>query len=111
MENKHRFNFTFSLVNILALFISSAFAENTPAQAALPDANKNALDPQFLFLFVLGIFIVVLLVVLYMLYALNIFLKNAKKSGAIKDVPAFLKFTDPVPIEREHEILLDHHYD
>jgi cytochrome c oxidase cbb3-type subunit 3 len=50
-------------------------------------------------------------VVIYTLYALNIFLTKAKSSGEIKDTPAIFKLTDPIPIDREHEIMLDHDYD
>jgi len=60
---------------------------------------------------VLASTITVLLILLYVLYALNIFLASAKQSGDIKGVPAILKFTDAVPVEREHEILMDHDYD
>ncbi|HVD98915.1 MAG TPA: cbb3-type cytochrome c oxidase N-terminal domain-containing protein [Cytophagaceae bacterium] len=112
MENKHRLKYyTSLLVSVITLFFSTAFAQEVSMPATTTADSTSKLDPQFLFLFVLGIFIVVLLIVLYMLYALNLFLKNARQTGAMKEVPALLRFTDPVPIEREHEILLDHNYD
>lgn len=111
MKNKRRFQVLFFLITVFTLLLPDVYAQEPMAPAA--DASKagNALDSQFLFVFVLVIFIVILLVVLYTLYALNIFLTDARRSGVMKDTPSLLKFTDPVPIDREHEIMLDYNYD
>lgn len=89
------------------LFTANVYAEDSTPAAGAQLPNKE----QMIFIIVLSVSAVVLLVLLYMLYALNIFLSAARKSGDMKDVPAIFKFTDAVPIEREGEIILDHNYD
>ncbi len=66
---------------------------------------------QVVLIVVLGISIIVLFVMIYIIYALTIFIDSAKKVGYIKETPSLLRLTDAVPIERENEIMLDHNYD
>jgi cytochrome c oxidase cbb3-type subunit III len=103
MKSKLTIIFTF----LLCFFSSSSFA-----QGATAEATSKGMDlSQIVLVAVLVISMVVLLVLMYVLYALSIFLTSARKSGQMNSTPDILKFTDAVPIEREHEILLDHNYD
>ncbi len=110
MKNTRLFKFILLFIGLFTMVTTGAWAQEAEAQVAASSAGKFP-GEQTLLVIVLVIFVLILLVVLYTLYALNIFLGNARSSGVMKDVPAIFKFTDPVPIDREHEILLDHDYD
>lgn len=97
--------------SIIALFLSLLTFKGY-AQESIPAAVGQGCDsPQMVLIAVLSISIIILLVMIYLIYALTIFLALAKKSGDIKDTSPLLRFTDAVPIEREYEIMLDHNYD
>jgi cytochrome c oxidase cbb3-type subunit III len=101
MKNK----IAFTLIFLLSLITNFGSAQTPANNVTEPDNSKIVL------IAVLSVSIIVLFVLLYLLYALNVFLNAAKKSGDIKETPPMLRLTDAVPIEREHEIMLDHNYD
>lgn len=102
---KNKITLTFALLfNLLALVAQGQDSNSTPVL----DTDNTS---KIVLIAVLSVSIIILFVLLYFLYALNVFLNAARKSGDIKESPAMIRLTDAVPIEREHEIMLDHNYD
>jgi cytochrome c oxidase cbb3-type subunit 3 len=95
------------IVVLLNLIVLNGYGQDSSLNTITPESGTS----QVLLIFAFGIISIVLLVLIYTLYALNVFLSFAKKSGDIKQTPDLLRLTDAVPIEREHEIMLDHNYD
>lgn len=94
----------FLIVSFL-LLIHSAFATSIAvADTTIAPANSTSI----IIIFVLGILIVLLLALICFLYYLSIALNviYAKEDGK-----QLFDFTGAVPVEREHEIALDHNYD
>jgi cytochrome c oxidase cbb3-type subunit 3 len=95
----------FFVVSFL-LMIHSAFATSVAADVPAPAAaDTNSV----ILIFVLGTLIVLLIALISFLYYMSIALQVMYANG--KDVKPLFDFTDAVPIEREHEIMLDHNYD
>jgi cytochrome c oxidase cbb3-type subunit 3 len=95
---------------ILLFLISFALA-SVGAYAEGTETQGQTTSSQLVLVVVLSVSVLVLLVLCYILYVLNVFLKKLKNEGALQETPAIFRFTDAVPMEREHEILLDHSYD
>jgi len=79
--------------------------------AASSSEKASGGTDQLVFSVVLIALSVILLVLCYTLYSLSLFLNSAKKAGVMTETADILKLTDAVPLDREHEILLDHCYD
>jgi cytochrome c oxidase cbb3-type subunit III len=91
------------------LFFFSLFGVELLASNGTENTVSN--QGQVVFIVALVAMIVVLLSASYLLYALSAFMNAAKKAGVMTDTKDILKLTDAIPIEREHEILLNHSYD
>ncbi len=94
----------YSLLFLFTVVGLNAFAADA-SQEASSGSNQLVLGV------VLASLSVILLVLCYTLYSLSLFLNSAKKAGVMTDTTDILKLTDAVPLDREHEILLDHSYD
>jgi len=93
------------LVTSFLLMIQSSFAADVVANAV----KKSASYDSIVLIFVLGILIVLLFAIIAMLYYMAIALRviNGNKDS---QKPLF-DLIGGVPVEREHEILMDHEYD
>ncbi|HSZ24339.1 MAG TPA: cbb3-type cytochrome c oxidase N-terminal domain-containing protein, partial [Cytophagaceae bacterium] len=112
MKNNFVKNRISLLFGFLVLLVTDSFAQDAiTVQKDSLGKDGGMLNPQVLLIFVLAVTFIITLVILYLLYALNVFMSSMKKTGEMKEVPVLLKFTDAVPIEREHEIMMDHNYD
>jgi len=91
------------------LFLFTSIGFNAFATSSSEELNGG--KDQLVLGVVLVSFSVILLVLCYTLYSLSLFLTSAKNAGIMTDTTDILKLTDAVPLDREHEILLDHCYD
>ncbi|MCU0429411.1 MAG: c-type cytochrome [Cytophagaceae bacterium] len=100
------------LLSLLFLGIPSVFAQEAPAAASAESSSSFFNADNWIIVVVLVVIIVVLLAILYMLYALSVFMRMVNKADGkeVENTP-FIDFNAAVPIEREHEILTDHEYD
>jgi cytochrome c oxidase cbb3-type subunit 3 len=103
MKNK----IIFAIVILFNLFAFNGFSQELSTGTSKQETNTS----QIVLIAVLIISIIVLFVLIYIIYALNIFLNSARKTGDIKEAIPLLSLTGAVPIEREYEILLNHNYD
>jgi cytochrome c oxidase cbb3-type subunit 3 len=113
MKNLFSNKFKQAILSLVALFTSVvAFAEETK-EAVKPAAESTTfLTSDMLSLIVIGVMIFILIVVIFILVTLQNVLHFAKYGvEAPEEVKPLIDLTDAVPIEREHEILLDHNYD
>lgn len=96
---------------ILLLFSLLAFAHPSFATSVVSEvAAASTSSTSALLIFVLCILIVLLIGLIFFLYSLSIAMQAMNANGKVQQKPLF-DFTDAVPVEREHEILLDHNYD
>jgi cytochrome c oxidase cbb3-type subunit III len=98
-----------SILILLSFLLVGQFAFAT---SAIPEVTSgDTSSTSAIIIFVLCILIVLLIGLLFFLYSLGSVLQlmNGSHEGIVKK-PLF-DLTDAVPIEREHEILLDHNYD
>ncbi|MGN6648102.1 MAG: cbb3-type cytochrome c oxidase N-terminal domain-containing protein [Cytophaga sp.] len=95
----------FFVVSFL-LMIHSAFATSIAAEVPAPSVSDSS---SVILIFVLSTLIVLLLAFIYFLYYMSIAMQVMYANG--KEAKPLFDFTDAVPIEREHEIMLDHNYD
>ena len=93
------------LVISFLLMIHSSFAASVVTEVAPQSSNSNSIT----LVFVLGILIVLLLAILVMLYYMTIALRVM--SGKKDSSEPLFDFTGGVPVDREHEVMMDHEYD
>ncbi len=103
MKNKIAFIGTI-LLNFLTL---NSFAQDMQQPVVQSESSMSSV----VLILVITVSVLVLLVLIYVLYALSVFIDSAKKTGAMKGAIALMPLTGAVPIERDHEIMLDHNYD
>lgn len=96
-----------SILPVLLLLAGSLQAQN-PAN----ESGDLVLSSDMLMIIVLSVSVFCLLMIAFMLWQLSQMIAVMKASGAIKaDAKPLIDFTKAVPIEREHEVMLDHDYD
>lgn len=92
---------------MLALLMSpvAAFAEGS--------GSLTISAGDLLMLFICGLLVVIALVLLYLIFALRVFLDHARPKTAAEPLfgGVLKKLNDSVPMEREEEIMTDHVYD
>lgn len=93
------------LVISFLLMIQSSFAASLVAETPQQVSNSNSI----VLIFALGTLIVVLLAILVMLYYMTIALRVM--SGNKDTAKPLFDLTGAVPVDREHEIMMDHEYD
>lgn len=97
------------------LFICSflVLVQSTLAADATSVATTVPVNDSFsaILIFVLSILILLLLSLVYFIYTVGVALGVMRGAGTNPNVKPLFDLTDAVPIEREHEILLDHNYD
>ncbi len=97
------------------LFISAflCLIQQTFATSVVPEITEGASlgSSSTLLIFALCILIVLLVGLIFFLYSLSTALPYFVTSGYVEKQKAMFDFTNAVPIEREHEILMDHCYD
>jgi cytochrome c oxidase cbb3-type subunit 3 len=87
------------------------FAQEVAASSPASESGFF-ISENWILVVVLLVIIVVLLAILYMLYALSVFMRMVnKEEGKVREEGPLIDFNAAVPIEREHEILMDHEYD
>lgn len=94
---------------ISLLMMHSAFAADAVADAAAKAPTSSADSSSVILIFVLSTLIILMLALIIFLYQMSTALQIMYANG--KEVKPLFDLTDAVPIEREHEIMLDHNYD
>ena len=100
---------SFKRIGLIILLVLTCFC--AIAKEEVVHVETSAVD--VIFVFVISSLVFILLVLIYLLYALNIFIKNAHPENLKESFWAKLitKLTDTVPLEKEEMILTDHIYD
>jgi cytochrome c oxidase cbb3-type subunit III len=95
---------------LVLLFSLFAISHQTFALSVADVPVESATTPSVMLIFVLCILIVLLIGMIFFFYSLSVAMQVMYANGNVQQKPLF-DLTDAVPIEREHEILLDHNYD
>lgn len=93
------------MLSSLLLFVPMV----TKAESTAPALQQT----DYLYVFILGLLGFILLVLIYLLYALKVYVDHSRPAAEQKPLFAGLlrKLSDAVPVEHEQDILTDHEYD
>lgn len=111
--NRHQTTFILRAVAVVLLTAGHLQAQSvaTPSNASAGGMSDDELLRTILFwMVVIGMFKIVAVSLGYTIYALNTIKQHLDGTLGQRKEPSF-GFTQAVPIEREHEIMLDHNYD
>lgn len=111
MKIKRSNIFSLVLFSTLMLLMPSLFAQEASKATTGSSAGESWLTSGIILIIVLSIMIFIILVVLYMIFALKVFLREVSGKDKTVQSKPIIDFTNAVPIEREHEIMMDHDYD